>query len=244
MKFLIFSLLNYKYNLNEKFNNDYIFNKVSIIHNNILYKNNFTEVSYNYDLNHKNSTIKNGIYQNYNFNNNNFRKVRITYFKSDDHQIFRSLWFPSYDFAVPILSIDLVQFKTNVSLFFLHLNNIYKDSNYIKQNNNPFYYIKNKYNNTVKINNHLISFNNYLNDACIFENIYNDYNFETYIPELIENYLETYFKLFLKKPVNKLLIEDSQKLYSDFRKTFDNNLLLKNYYDKEWYNNMLNDAYK
>ena len=43
------------------------------------------------------------------FHNDKFRKVRLTYFDAGDNvQVFNSLWYPSFEYDIPLLGMDLI----------------------------------------------------------------------------------------------------------------------------------------
>ena len=148
MYFSLFYLFNFAKFTSEKkynFNNNYIFEQISNLHFKILNKSKFEEIPIILEFQNKTSKTKNGIIENYNFKNNYFRKVRLSYFNSDDKQMFNSIWYPSYDYECPILTIDFINFGENKSLFFLNLINIYKDEFYEKKYIYPLLEIKKKY---------------------------------------------------------------------------------------------------
>ena len=81
----------------------------------------------NIDFSEKHSNIRSGAYiNNLYFTNSQFRKVRLTNFVSDDNrQMFSSIWYPSYEYDAPILSIDMVNYGKNKlgnrAMFFVNL---------------------------------------------------------------------------------------------------------------------------
>ena len=143
--FYLFNLAKFITNKNFKFNDNYLFDETSKFHLNILNNSKFEEMPVKLDFQNKISKTKNGIIQNYYFKNNNFRKVRLSYFKSDDTQMFNSVWYPSYDYDSPILTIDLINFNKNESIIFVNLIEIYKNNIYEKKYINPLLEIKKNY---------------------------------------------------------------------------------------------------
>jgi hypothetical protein len=153
----LFNLVKFLNDTDFQFNNsNYIFNKQSDSQLQVVYRLNMTPIPIIKDLEITKSNIKNGIMQNYFFKNNMFRRIRLSYFKSDDIQIMNSIWYPSYDYECPILSIDLIN-KNNVSECFINLSEIYNTTNYHEIYIKPLNDIKENYSDLTSY------FNKYLN---------------------------------------------------------------------------------
>ncbi len=58
---------------------------------------------------YRTSTVKKAQIGNMCFHNDKFRKVRMTYFDAGDNvQVFNSLWYPSFEYDMPLLGMDLI----------------------------------------------------------------------------------------------------------------------------------------
>ena len=242
MYFSLFYLFNWAKFTSEKkynFNNNYIFEQTSNLHFKILNESKFEEIPIILEFQNKTSKKKNGIIENYNFKNNYFRKVRISYFNSDDKQMFNSVWYPSYDYECPILTIDFVNFGKNESLFFLNLIHIYKDEFYEKKYSYPLLEIKKKYNflyNNSSV--HLVQYKNCLSKTFLYGE-FNKSEIETLVPDILEKYLSKYLTYFLKKPVNRYFIEEKHREYNILRKNIESNYITKEYFDDDWFNRLI-----
>jgi len=219
MNFFLF----YLFNLPKYIHNKYLFNKTSNVHLKILNKTNFKEIPIISEFQYKTTKIKNTIMENYHFQNNNFRKVTVSYFKSDDQQIFRSEWCPSYDYDCPILNIYLINYGKSESFFFMHLERIYEDNIYKKKYIDPFL--------KIKVNN---SFLKYFNESLLYCKLNNN-EIEKLIPVILDKYFDIYFAYFIKKPVNRYFIEQKHREYSIIKKNKELKYKIKKYFNNDWY---------
>lgn len=228
---------------NKNFNkNNFIFSKISNLHIDYLYKNNFTELPIKQDFINKTSKIKNGYLENYYFSNYKFNKIRLSYFKSDDKQMFNSVWYPSYDYDCPILSIDLINFGLNKSVYLINLFEIYDKKEYFNLYIDPFVNIRNNYS---ELNNifsmHFTPFKKIYNKAIIFNNI--DNNKDDVIVDILSKYINKYNSIFSKRPVNRYYIQDKHIEYNNIRKNIDKNFITKEYFEDDWFKRLLTEYY-
>ena len=237
--FFLFNVVKNIYNKQLFFNdNNYVFNNVSNIHFKYLEKYKSRELNIN--TNYKIKKNNNSVIENYYFTNNEFKKIRLSYFKSDDKEMFNSVWYPSYGYECPILSIDLIKFNEKNKICLVNLYEIYNTTEYHKKYIDIFSNIKNKY--SYLYNNksiHLNNFDKILSDSMLFTNKINDS-----IPFVIEDYLKIYLNNFLKKPTNLFILDDKHNEYNNIRKNIDNNFIPKYYIDDIWYKNYINYIYK
>jgi hypothetical protein len=213
----------YLFNLPKYIHDKFLFNNISNIHLKILHKTNFKEIPIISEFQYKTTNIKNAMIENYHFKNNNFRKVSISYFKSDDQQIFSSEWYPSYDYDCPILTIHTINYGKEESYFFIHLEQIYSDNTYQKKYINPFL--------ELKVNN---SFIKSLGKSLLYCKLNNN-EIEGFIPIILEKYFDIYFNYFIKKPVNRYFIEEKHREYSIIKKNKELKYKLKKYFKDDWY---------
>jgi 15,16-dihydrobiliverdin:ferredoxin oxidoreductase len=62
---------------------------------------------------YRTSDVKPARIGNLEFRNEQFRKVRLTYFDGGDAvQVFNSLWYPSFEYEAPMLGVDLISLGT------------------------------------------------------------------------------------------------------------------------------------
>ena len=178
------------------------------------------------------------------FSNSQFRKVRLTHFYSDNKQLFNSVWYPSYEYDAPILSIDLVNFGKNAlgkdrAMCFVNLIEIEKD-----KYTEPFIELKKRYPDLNETNlKPLLPYKDYLNDAILYSHIYDLNKFETIIPEALKEYFTMYLKTF-KKTNNIDIVKEKHIEYNKFRAKKDLDFMTKDFFDPEWYCEMIKNYYK
>lgn len=165
----------------------------------------------------------------YCFSNYNFRKILINYSKTNNKEIFHSIFYPSYSFDAPILSINLINFNNSSnSIFLINLVEIYNHREYTNYYIKPFYRIKNIYPQFTQIkSDHIFpsKYINLLNSQYLVSNkldiyfkkitstiILLDYlensNIDLIHYNIIQNFFDTYFKMFTKRPVDRYFIAD------------------------------------
>ena len=80
----------------------------------LLKANGFVEDHVDERFVYSSSSIKPARIGNILFSNKNFRKVRLTYFDAGDAvQVFNSLWYPSYEYDIPLFGVDLISLNKN-----------------------------------------------------------------------------------------------------------------------------------
>jgi len=227
---------------NHEFNN-FLFTKPSEIHLDYINKLNLTEmpVHNEYSVIHGKH---NSIMENYYFSNHEFRKVRLSYFTSNDKSMFNSVFYPSTQYDCPILSVDLINFGVNKSLVFVNLFEIYNRSEYHNIYIKPFEEIKKLYPElSENKSNHLMEFNDILGSAMLYGHIYDNNKFNTSIYDVLNKYFKIYSKLFIKKPVYRNYIEEQQRKYSNIRHDIESNFITKNYFDELQFKSLLRYFY-
>lgn len=243
--FSLFNVAKFLSNKNFQFNEDYLFTDISDQQLDLISKLNLTQIPTKPEFEIKTSNIKNAILQNYYFKNHHFRKVRLSYFKSDDKQMFNSVWYPSFDYECPIMTLDVVNFQKNVSLCFVNLVEIYNNNaKYQNTYINPLIQIKKNYPElSQKKTSHLYILNDFLSESMLYGNIYDNDKFNTIIPEALNKYFSFYSKQFIKKPIDRYYIEEKHRFYNKIRSKMDNNSIINDYYDAEWYQRLINEYY-
>ena len=210
----------------------YSLSSISNLHLDIIEKINLTEINTN--IPNIKSDIKNAQIEQYYFNNKNFNQVKITYFMSDDNQLFNSVWYPSYNYDVPILTIDILNNKTNL-FFFINLIENKKTLSYENNFVSPFIKIKNSYS---ELNNSIIElYNNYfISKAMIYVILNTTEQNKNLCYDIIDNYINVYLKLFnisTTTKINQLTINHyfykkvRSEFYINYMKKYFNLKLLK-----------------
>jgi 15,16-dihydrobiliverdin:ferredoxin oxidoreductase len=74
----------------------------------------YEEVNIKEDFIHQQSTVKPARIGNLCFRGGIFRKIRVTYFDAGDGvQVFNTLWYPKYEYDIPMLGVDLISLGLN-----------------------------------------------------------------------------------------------------------------------------------
>ena len=241
----LFNALRFLTNSNFQFNtNDFIFHETSKLHLNYFEHYNFTQERMYSCYETKTSPIKNATIQNFCFSNHQFRKVRLTYFKSNDQQMFNSIWYPSYDYDCPILTIDLVKFNKNASLCFTNMVEMYNNTQYYDNYIQPLMDIKKFY---PELSNHksthLSHYDEYLSKSMLYGNIYDNSEFNSTVNPVLKRYFKVYFKKFIRKPIDRLYLRHKHDKYNNFRYNEDLSFFTKYYFDEEWFEMMTKALY-
>ena len=242
IKFIIFILFNFIFHKNNAFD------KVFSLHLDYLNKLNMKQLNINNNFNYIESKINNTILHNYYFSNKEFRKVRLSYLINNECKIFNSVWYPSYYYDSPILTIDLINSATDKSFCFVNLINMFDNNNYLKKYEDPYISIKYKYHEF--INNNIIKYpyKNFLSKAMLYRQINEPNIFETNIIKILDEYLDEYTnsKHFIKTPqINRNIIRDKQLEYNQLNIFIKNtNYIGKKYFDKKTYFELLDYYYK
>ncbi len=80
------------------------------------------------------------------FKNSIFRKIRLTYFDAGDSvQVLNSLWYPDYQYDLPMLGIDLISLGLNRVLSVIDLQPLHPTAEYSDKYIAPLTNIRNRY---------------------------------------------------------------------------------------------------
>jgi len=97
----------------------------------MLKGNGFIEHEVSEQFVYSTSSIKPARIGNMVFSNDKFRKVRLTYFDAGDAvQVFNSLWYPSYQYDVPLFGVDLISLNKNRVLSVVDYQPLYPTKEY------------------------------------------------------------------------------------------------------------------
>jgi len=219
---------------------NYFFENFSKIHLNYVEKIELEKTKDTFLYSNKSDSI---LYNNY-YENELFRKVRVTHFFSPEKHLISSVWYPQYNFDLPILSIDLVNMGDKKSLVFINLYEVNKNnySNLFKQ-----FLLRNKEfveNKTV----HLLPFNPLLSDAMIYSHIYDDDKLQR-LEKLMNDYIEIYLSSFLyyeKGLTNDKsnYIQKKHQYFNMVRKEIDKNFIYKQYLEKKELNSIIDSMFE
>jgi 15,16-dihydrobiliverdin:ferredoxin oxidoreductase len=80
------------------------------------------------------------------FKNDQFRKVRLTYFDAGESvQVFNSVWYPSFEYDIPLFGVDLISLGSNRVLTVMDFQPLHPTAEYSEKYISPLCDIRNKY---------------------------------------------------------------------------------------------------
>ena len=95
---------------------------------------------------YRTSTVKPARIGNVCFHNDRFRKVRLTYFDAGDSvQVFNALWYPKFEYDMPMLGIDLISLGKGRVLTVVDFQPLHPTADYHAKHIAPLTAIRNKY---------------------------------------------------------------------------------------------------
>jgi len=94
---------------------------------------------------------------------------------------------------------------------------MYKNVQYYNNYIAPFVKMKKFYPEIPKhSSNYLYQYDNFLSKAMLYRNIYDDNDFSITVNTILQCYLSVYLKKFIKKPVNKIYLQEKHTEYNNF----------------------------
>jgi hypothetical protein len=222
-------------------NSKYVFKHIANDHFRILRNHSFKQAPLPFEFQTKCVLSKNVVMENLIMQNDDFHKVRLSFFSSDDKQMFQSVWYPKTTTQAPLLSIDLVYYSDKMTICFVNLIETVKDNIVSKsfsgmKDRNPLY--------SEELSRQLMPIKHYVNDAFLYRHIYDISLLETTLPRIIEEYIHVYIDVCKKYEVNKTHTnQKKQTEYNRLRKLFDANFVLKSYFHPNWYKDLLDVLY-
>jgi hypothetical protein len=220
---------NSKYSI---FDESFIFKNISNIHMDYINKLNMTEINHNKKYSFLELNNPKCYSKNIHYNNNLFRKVRLSYFYSQKQEMFNSVWYPHYNYDAPIFSLDIVKFNNKTISCLINLYEI-KKYKYSQLFNNIKDKYMNKYSSNEKKEMAIKKLNPYffiLGNSSLHINLYNVINLKEVTEPLLE-YLDTYITI-IHDEEDTDIVELKQKLYNYFRMNIEKQFIIKNYYNK------------
>jgi hypothetical protein len=214
---------------------NFIFNKEKEIINSWITKLNLIEIKDEFLS--LESYDKSNYFINKFYNNTVYRKVRISEFYSTNKQMLNIVWYPQYHYDIPILNIDLIRHKDDVSICFINLFEVQSKFNEL------FLSVKTKYPNFFKEKPLLLlPFKYLLSDSMIFSYIYDDEKL-TKIQYLIDDYIANYISI--KNIANENIddIKNKHKEYNFIRYKIDKNVIIDKKFDITKLKNIINTIY-
>lgn len=104
------------------------------------------QVNLREDFVFRSSTIKPARIGNMEFKNDKFRKVRMTYFDAGDAvQVFNTVWYPNFEYDLPMLGVDLISLGKNRVLTVVDFQPLHPTEEYHQKHNEHLTSIRNRY---------------------------------------------------------------------------------------------------
>eukprot|EP01041_Mallomonas_annulata_P000775 gene775-1487_t len=176
------------------------------------------------------------------FHDDQFRKVRLSYFDAGNAvQVFNSLWYPSYEYDLPLLGIDLISIGLSRILCVIDFQPLHPTSEYSQKYIEPLKSIRDKYPDL-----HGTMSGKYYDDTSFFSKqmLFGRFTDETklndvVLPAFIE-YLQAYISQMSvaipnKNPVAMAIVQERQRAYDIYSAAKDQVIgLFDAYFGKEW----------
>lgn len=107
---------------------------------------NVEDVPFEQSLSYNSSTKRPARIESWQWRSSTFRKIRATYIDAGiNAQVFNSVWYPSYDYELPLLGIDFLSFGRKKVLCVLDFQPLTQDPAYLAKYCEPVSHIKTQY---------------------------------------------------------------------------------------------------
>lgn len=183
------------------------------------------------------------------FKNEKFRKVRTTYFDAGESvQVLNSLWYPSYEYDLPMLGIDLISIGLNRVLCVIDFQPLHPTVEYSEKYISPLKQIRDKYPDL-----HGTLSGKIYDDVSFFSKqmLFGRWTDESKIIPVVvpacEEYLKAYIKLMdnaipNNNPDNMKIVHERQRAYDVYQAVKDPAIgLFDAYFGKEWSKSFVHD---
>ncbi|MEM6446319.1 MAG: 15,16-dihydrobiliverdin:ferredoxin oxidoreductase [Cyanobacteria bacterium P01_D01_bin.123] len=170
-----------------------------------------------------------------------FRKIRYTYIDADTTaQVFNAVIYPSYQYDLPLLGIDLLSFGNKKILVVMDFQPLYQDEEYLTRYIDPMQALKLKYDDLAQeLEMKFYDANQYFSKNLLFAKT-DAQTVETRVFSAFKDYLELYWQLLDRAklstdPAECNRIQQAQKDYDQYSAERDPaSGLFSSYFGREW----------
>jgi len=183
------------------------------------------------------------------FKNDHFRKIRLTYFDAGNSvQVFNSLWYPSFEYDLPMLGIDLISLGLNRVLCVIDFQPLYPTDEYSEKHILPLSSIRDNYPDL-----HGTMSGKFYDDTSFFSKqmLFGRFTDESKLSSVVlpayKDYLSAYVNHMSKaipnyEPSAMAAVEKRQREYDIFSAAKDPAVgLFDAYFGKEWSSSFVHD---
>lgn len=183
------------------------------------------------------------------FQNDRFRKVRMTYFDAGDAvQVFNSLWYPSYEYDLPLLGIDLISLGKNRVLTVVDFQPLHPTDEYHNKYIEHLTPIRNKYKDLQgTLSGKIYDDTSFFSKNMLFGRFTDEGKVSKCVGPAFEEYLDTYLSLMEKAEANTdveamAIVKERQQKYDEYSARKDPAVgLFDAYFGKEWSSQFVGD---
>jgi len=170
-----------------------------------------------------------------------FRKIRYTYIDAGESaQVFNSVIYPSFEYEMPMLGIDLLSFGKKKILVVIDFQPLFQDENYLATYIEPMRTLRYKYDDLAQdLGMKFYDANQYFSKNLLFAKV-DEQSVEERVFPAFKDYIELYFKIFKEiKPLGSeseiQRIVQAHKDYDQYSAERDPaHGLFSSYFGAEW----------
>eukprot|EP01031_Cornospumella_fuschlensis_P028678 gene28678-34623_t len=171
-----------------------------------------------------------------------FRKVRLTYFDAGDSvQVFNTVWYPRYEYDLPILGIDLISLGKNRVLNVIDFQPLHPTAEYAAKYIEPMMSVKAKYPDLHgSLSGKIYNDTSFFSSCMLFGRFADESKISSVVNPAFEDYLQAYLSLMDRavpnySPQAMETVVERQKAYDTYSALKDPAVgLFDAYFGKEW----------
>lgn len=215
----------------------------------ILSENGFKQEEVDEQFVYSSSSIKPARIGNMLFSNDKFRKVRLTYFDAGDAvQVFNSLWYPRYEYDVPLFGVDLISLNKNRVLSVVDYQPLHPTKEYSAKYIDHMKPIRDKYVDLQGVlSGKIYDDTSFFSSQMLFGRFGDEEKLDKVVLPAYIEYLNGYINLMENASPNKNAdsikqVEQRQKAYDQYSAVKDPAVgLFDAYFGKEWSKSFVHD---
>lgn len=183
------------------------------------------------------------------FKNEQFRKVRMTYFDAGDAvQVFNTLWYPSLEYDLPLLGIDLISLGKGRILTVMDFQPLQPTEEYSNKYIEHLTDLKDKYPDLQgKLSGKIYDDTSFFSKNMLFGRFTDESKLKSVVLPAFEEYIDAYLNLMKRStpknsPEDKLNVLQRQAAYDQYYALKDPAVgLFDAYFGKDWSENLIHN---
>ena len=201
------------------------------------------------DLVYRTSTVKQARIGNAMYHNDKFRKVRMTYFDAGDNvQVFNSLWYPSFEYDIPLLGMDLISLGKGRILSVIDFQPLHPTNEYSNKYISHLTAIRNKYPDLQgTLSGKIYDDTSFFSKNMLFGRFTDESKLTPVVLPAFTDYLREYVALMDRavpdhRPESMAVVKQRQTAYDEYSALKDPAVgLFDAYFGKEWSASFVHD---